>query len=64
MILWVSIFMNPILNLCGCNILESNSGIIYITKLSPRRIKEKAAEGKERNLINIVEDIIIAKESN
>ncbi|MBC1808066.1 hypothetical protein HCJ40_13735 [Listeria sp. FSL L7-0993] len=56
--------MNPILNLCGCNILESNSGIIYITKLSPRRIKEKAAEGKERNLINIVEDIIIAKESN
>lgn len=46
------------------NILESNSGIIYITKLSPRRIKEKTAEGKEINLINIVEDIIIAKESN
>ncbi|MEN2666795.1 hypothetical protein [Listeria aquatica] len=56
-------FMNPILNLCGYNILESDSGRVYITKLSPRIIKEKAKEEEEVFLVNIVEDIYIVKEN-
>ncbi|MBC1512218.1 hypothetical protein [Listeria booriae] len=55
-------FMNPILNLSGYNILESDTGIVYITKLSPRKVKEKANEGEKIISINIVEDIYIIKE--
>lgn len=54
-------FMNPILNLCGYNVLESDAGTIYITKLSPRKIKEKSQEGEKVILVNIVEDIYLVK---
>lgn len=54
-------FMNPIFNLLGYNILASDNGYIYITKLTPRQMNEIATEGTTISLKNIAEDIYIVK---
>lgn len=55
-------FMNPIFNLLGYNILMSDAGTVYITKLSPRRMKEIVREDEAVVLKNIAEDIYVVKE--
>jgi hypothetical protein len=55
------LFMNPILNIMNYNILSSD-GYIYITKLTPRKMKELSREGIPVSLKNVAEDIYIVKE--
>ena len=55
-------FMNPIFNLLGYNILSSDNGCVYITKLSPRRMKEIAEDAEEVSLKTITTDIFVVKE--
>lgn len=55
------LFMNPILNVMNYKILSSD-GYIYITKLSPRKMKELSREGITVSLKNVAEDIYIVKE--
>lgn len=54
-------FMNPVFNLMGYNILASDSGHVYVTKLSPRKMKIIAKEQTEISLKNIAEDIYVVK---
>lgn len=55
-------FMNPIFNLLGYNILASDSGCIYVTKLSPRRMKEISIDEEDVILKYISDDIYLVKE--
>lgn len=57
-------FMNPIFNLLGYNILSSDGGCIYITKLSPRKMREISREGEEVSLRSITDDIYVVKAYN
>lgn len=54
-------FMNPIFNLLGYNILSSDSGCVYVTKISPREMKEIAKENVSVSLKLIAEDIYVVK---
>lgn len=57
-------FMNPLFNVMGYNILSSDGGCIYVTKLSPREMKEIANEKSKVLQIFIADDIYIVKGSN
>lgn len=57
-------FMNPIFNLLGYNILSSDEGCIYITKLSPRKMREISKESEEISLRPITDDIYVVKDYN
>lgn len=54
-------FMNPIFNILRYNVLCSDSGKIYITKLSIREVKEVSKECEKVILISISEDIFLIK---
>ncbi|MDV7737418.1 hypothetical protein [Enterococcus casseliflavus] len=54
-------FMNPIFNLMGYNILSSDGGCIYVTKLSPREMKEISNEHSKVLQKFIADDIYIVK---
>ncbi|MGL9767200.1 hypothetical protein IGK31_001232 [Enterococcus sp. DIV1288f] len=55
-------FMNPIFNLLGYNILSSDGGCTYITKLSPRRMREISKEKEDISLRPITDDIYVVKD--
>ncbi|MGK4178676.1 hypothetical protein [Lapidilactobacillus dextrinicus] len=57
-------FMNPIFNLLGYNILSSDSGTIYVTKLSPRKLKVLSQENETVSLKHIAEDTYVVREIN
>lgn len=57
-------FMNPLFNVMGYNILSSDGGCIYVTKLSPREMKEISNEKSKVLQIFIADDIYIVKGSN
>lgn len=57
-------FMNPLFNVMGYNILSSDGGCIYVTKLSPREMKEISNEKSNVLQIFIADDIYIVKRSN